>query len=151
MPDKIITDEPQFNYQEQPYSTPPLFPQGKTQVLGLDYNIAALLCYLPFGFIAAIIFLSTEPTDNRFVRFHAIQSLLVTAAWTGLFILLSILSTVFANIPFVGWVFTLILIPIYLIAGIAPLVLMVVLAIKAYHKEMWQVPFIGPYAQRLAD
>ena len=56
--------------------------EGKTQTGQLDFKMAAAACYLPFSFIhliAAGIFLATEPKEHRFVRFHAIQSLLVFA------------------------------------------------------------------------
>ncbi|MCA9490160.1 MAG: hypothetical protein KC621_09555 [Myxococcales bacterium] len=60
--------------------------EGKTQTGQLDFKMAAAACYLPFSFIhliAAGIFLATEPKEHRFVRFHAIQSLLVFALLFG--------------------------------------------------------------------
>ena len=42
---------------------------------GLTENVAGLLCYI-LGWITGIIFLILEP-DNKFVRFHAIQSIIV--------------------------------------------------------------------------
>ena len=42
---------------------------------GLQENIAALLSYLGW-WITGIVFLLLEP-DNKFVRFHAIQSILL--------------------------------------------------------------------------
>ena len=42
---------------------------------GLDQNIAAALTYA-LGWITGAIFLLTEPS-NKFVRFHALQSLIV--------------------------------------------------------------------------
>lgn len=49
---------------------------GKTSI-GLDANIAAMLCYIPLCFvnlIFSIILVVTEKT-NKFVRFHAFQSI----------------------------------------------------------------------------
>src|SRR5215471_17814780 len=59
-------------------------PGGKTQTLGLDNNVAALLCYLPAclccaDLIFSILWLATEPKENRFLRFHALQGLLLFA------------------------------------------------------------------------
>jgi len=42
--------------------------------LDLDENMAGLLCYIG-GWITGIIFLVLEK-ENKFVRFHALQSLL---------------------------------------------------------------------------
>ena len=42
---------------------------------GLDENVAGLLCYI-LGWITGIVFLVIEP-DNKFVRFHALQSIIV--------------------------------------------------------------------------
>src|SRR2546423_14232566 len=62
------------------YGGPP--PENKTKTLGFKYNVAALLCYLPtclccLNVIFGIIWLATEPKENRFVRFHAMQGLLL--------------------------------------------------------------------------
>ena len=49
------------------YTTPPA-TQGKTKVLGLDYSVAGLLCYLPIccvNLIISIIWLATEPKEKR--------------------------------------------------------------------------------------
>ncbi len=53
-------------------------PGGKTS-LGLESNVGAMLCYIAniiccLGVILAVIFLVTEK-ENRFVKFHAVQSL----------------------------------------------------------------------------
>jgi uncharacterized membrane protein len=50
---------------------------------GLQPNIAAALAYLG-GFITGIIFLVIDPFKaDRFVRFHAFQSILFNVAWVG--------------------------------------------------------------------
>ena len=46
---------------------------GKTSV-GLQANVAGLLCYL-VGWITGLIFFLIEK-ENKFVRFHALQSLI---------------------------------------------------------------------------
>ena len=42
---------------------------------GLEDNIAGLLCYVA-GWVSGLIFLLIE-TENKFVRFHAVQSIIV--------------------------------------------------------------------------
>lgn len=127
---------------------PPLLPAGKTQVLGIDYNIAGLLCYVPFGFIAALVFLFTEPKESKFVRFHALQSLLLGAALIALSMILSFVTGFIGAIPGLGWIVALLMIPLSLVVCVGTLVLAVWLIIKAYQHEMWQIPIIGPYAER---
>ena len=47
---------------------------AKKTVLGISENLEAVLCYA-LGWITGLIFLLLEK-DNRFVRFHALQSLI---------------------------------------------------------------------------
>ena len=63
---------------------------GKSS-LGLDPNVAALLSYLG-GFVSGIIIFVLEK-DNKFVRFHAMQSLILFGA---LFVLqIALVFTIF--------------------------------------------------------
>jgi uncharacterized membrane protein len=60
--------------------------EGKTKTGALDFKMAAAACYLPFSFIhliAAGVFLASEPKEHRFVRFHAVQSLILFAVFFG--------------------------------------------------------------------
>src|SRR6476661_7420661 len=75
---------------------------GKTSS-GFDANVAAALSYL-VGFVTGIIFLLVEK-DDRFVRFHAMQSTILFAGIVAIDILLQIvpilgaLVVVFVVIP----------------------------------------------------
>ena len=44
---------------------------------GFDENLAGALCY-GLGWVTGLVFFATEP-ENSFVRFHAMQSMLVFA------------------------------------------------------------------------
>jgi uncharacterized membrane protein len=60
--------------------------EGKTKTGELDFKMAAAACYMPMMFIhllAAVVFLAAEPKEHRFVRFHAVQSLLLAAFFIG--------------------------------------------------------------------
>lgn len=105
---------------------------GKTST-GLQPNVAALLSYLA-GFVTGIIFFVIEK-DNKFVRFHAFQSLVL---FGGLFVVQMVL------------VFTIVLIILVPILNIATLILWVVLMIKAYNGEMFKLPVIGDMAEKNA-
>lgn len=102
---------------------------------GLDQNIAGLLCYL-VGFVTGIIFLLIEK-ENRFVRFHAIQSI---AAWVVLFVLSFVLSV----IPFIGWMIAFFITPAYFI-------LWIYLMVKAYQNTWFKLPFVGDFAEKQLD
>lgn len=99
---------------------------------GLEQNIAGFLCYLG-GFITGVIFLFIEK-ENRFVRYHAIQSILVTAA-------LLILSLVLTIIPVIGWIISLLLIPVYFI-------LWIYMMFKAYKNTWFKFPIVGDIAEK---
>ena len=104
---------------------------GSTDI-GMQANLAALLCYV-LGFITGLIFFLIEK-KNKFVRFHAMQSILFSAS-------IVILNIVFGFIP----VLNLILIPL---VSLAAMVLWIVLLIKAYQGEEFKLPIIGDIAEK---
>jgi uncharacterized membrane protein len=99
---------------------------------GLQPNVAGLLCYL-VGFVTGIVFLIIEK-ENKFVRFHAMQSVI-------LFGFLFVLQIVLSFIPFIGWI----LMPI---VGIAGLILWILLMFKAYNGETYKLPVVGDMAEK---
>jgi uncharacterized membrane protein len=100
---------------------------------GLKPNIAALLCYL-LGWITGLIFFLIE--KNKFVRFHAMQSIVVFGA-------LSVVQIVLTMIPILGWA----LIPVVTVVG---LILWIVLMVKAYQGEKLKLPLAGDIAEKNA-
>jgi len=104
---------------------------GKSST-GMQPNVAGLLCYL-VGFVTGIVFIIIEK-ENKFVRFHAMQSIFV---FGGLFVLQIILSF----IPFIGWLFGILI-------SILGLILWILLMIKAYNGEMYKLPFVGDMAEQ---
>jgi uncharacterized membrane protein len=109
-------------------------PAPKTST-GLQENVAGLLCYV-LGWVTGIIFLILEK-DNKFVRFHAIQSIVVFGAYT-------VLSIIFGWIPIVGWVLNTVI-------GIAAFILWVILMVKAYQGNMYKLPVSGDIAAKQAE
>ena len=99
--------------------------------IGIDANIAAALSYL-VGFVTGIIFLVVEK-ENRFVRFHAMQSTLVFAAIVVIDILVNV-------VPFLGA-----LVVVFVIAP-ASAVLWLLLMFKAYQGEEFKLPLVGQMA-----
>jgi len=106
---------------------------AKTDV-GLEENIAGLLCYV-LGWVSGIVFLILEP-KNKFVRYHAIQSIIVFGAIT-------IASAILSWIPVVGIFFGWIL-------SLLALILWIVLMVRAYQGKKYKLPVSGDLAEKWA-
>jgi uncharacterized membrane protein len=122
-------------------------PTGGQSDLGMAPNVGGLLCYVPcciglvFSVVAAIV-----EKRNRFVRFHAFQSLLLHGgalvlwlALMGVQIALGVvgLGAVGLLLHLFGWV-----------VGVAFLGLTIFLMIKANANEEFELPVIGPMARQ---
>jgi uncharacterized membrane protein len=108
---------------------------------GMTDNLAAALSYI---WIVGLIFLLIEPYNkNRFVRFHAFQSVFYGVAWMILWFGIHI---VFAIMPFLG----LLILPIYALIGLGGFVYWLFLAFKAYNNEQYKIPVIGDMAAKQA-
>lgn len=121
---------------------------GKT-ALGLDSNIGAMLCYMPLcgiSLIYSIIVLVTDKT-NKNVRFHAFQSLLLTAAYiVGIFVVVAV-GGVLIGVTGSGILGSLVgLIYVILILGF--LILMILGCVKAFQNSSYKLPVIGDMADK---
>lgn len=105
----------------------------KKSSTGLDENIAGLLCYL-VGVFSGLVFFIIEK-ESRFVRFHALQSLITFGA-------LFVLYIVLAWIPFGGI--------ISMLVGLLQFVLWAFMMYKAYQGEMFKLPIVGDIAEKNA-
>jgi uncharacterized membrane protein len=111
---------------------------------GLAPNLAGALSYL-LGPVTGIVFLLLEK-ENRFVRFHAAQSVVVGVAMVVVSIGLTILSTILAVVPVIGWVIGLLL---SLVLGLGCFALWLLLMFQAYMGKEWELPVVGPQARKL--
>jgi len=78
----------------------------KTKLFDIDNNIAAALAYVPLvgaNIIFSIVWLVTEPKSNRYLRRHAIQSLVLNVGFVGLHIVLTLIGFTLGVIPFLGF------------------------------------------------
>lgn len=119
---------------------------GKTST-GMQANIAGLLCYVLLWITGLVFFLIEK--ENKFVRFHAAQSIVVFGALTVLQIAIGIfvgLLTVI-HLYFLIPIFTL----LYPLIGLATLVLWIILMVKAYQGEMFKLPIAGDMADKMAN
>ena len=99
---------------------------------GLKKNTAGALAYV-LGPITGVIFLILE--KDPFVRFHAMQSIVV-------FITLFVLQWVLG--------LTVILLVLVPLVGILSFVLWLMCIYKAWMGEEWEVPLLGKFARKLA-
>lgn len=107
---------------------------------GLEENVAGLLSYV-LGWITGLIFFLIEK-DSKFVRFHAMQSIVVFGAIAVVQIILSIL----AMIPFIGFIFNIISWLVWVLA----VVLWIILMVNAYQGKKMKMPWAGDIAQKHA-
>lgn len=104
----------------------------KKTITGLDDNIEALLCYVVF-WVTGLMFLILE-RENKFVRFHAAQSL---ATFLPLFVIWVLL----AWIPVLGTV-------VSLLIRLLALVLWVLLMFTAFQGKRFKLPWAGNFAEK---
>jgi uncharacterized membrane protein len=107
---------------------------GKTSI-GMEPNIAALLSYVLF-FVSGIVFYIIEK-KNKFVRFHAMQSIIVFA----FFFVAHFVFGVLYIIPFLGRI-------LYNLFLIFELVVWIVLMVKAFQGDMFKLPVVGDIADK---
>jgi uncharacterized membrane protein len=111
-------------------------------------NVAGLVAYV-LGFITGIFMLVSEPyKSDKFVRFHALQSIFVSGVYLLVIIGWSLLSSMFLTvgfgamwrIVFLGW----------WVVRLAFFALWLFLMYKAYNNERFALPIIGPIAKKHA-
>lgn len=141
----------QPGYQQPGYQQPP-YGQGQQQYgyqsgaaasgptsMGMQPNVAAGLSYL-LGWVTGLIFFLMEK-QNRFVRFHAMQSILFFGGLTVLSILVNILSGIGIPLIFVlGYLINLV--------GFAG---WIILLINGFQGKYFKLPYIGDYAEKYAN
>jgi uncharacterized membrane protein len=115
---------------------------------GLQANAAGALAYLA-GIITGIIFLLIEPyKSDRFVRFHAFQSIFFNVAWTGLWIVWMIAGLVLSAVT--KGLFFFLQLPIDLLLMVGGFALWAFLMYSAYQGKMTKLPVIGALAAKQA-
>jgi uncharacterized membrane protein len=106
--------------------------KGKSET-GLESNVAGLLCYV-LGWVSGLVFFLIERKD-KFVRFHAIQSMIVFGA-------INLAYFIVFRIPYIwviGWIF-----------WAFGVVLWIVLMVRAYQGQKPKMPIAGDIAAKNA-
>lgn len=127
-----------------PLTTPPGGgPKDKT-AMGMEGNLASALGY-PIGIIALVLVIIEK--ENRFARFHALQSLLLHVAWVAVFIVVGIFFAILTAISDFLGILGMIFFPILLLVYLASLLFC---AYKAYQGEMFKLPVVGDISANFA-
>jgi uncharacterized membrane protein len=112
---------------------------------GLPPNLAAALACVPL--VGGIVFLVLEKKD-QFVRFYAMQSVILGGLSIACSISLQIVSWFFASIPFVGRLFAVLLGLVGMIVGLACFVAWLITTSKAFTGKEWEIPYLGKIARQ---
>jgi uncharacterized membrane protein len=127
---------------------------GKS-ALGLDGNVAAALGY-PIAIIAIICLVMEK--ENRFVKFHALQSILIQASFIVVAIAIWILGVVLliagaaasaaTNSGALGGLAGMLFGLIWLLVVVAYIGGIILAAVKAYQGVEFKLPIIGNMAEK---
>ncbi len=109
--------------------------------MGMQPNIAAGLSYA-LGWVTGLIFFLLEK-QNRFVRFHAMQSILFFGGLTVIQIILGVIG----HFPLIG----LLTFPLGSLLWLFGVVMWIVLMIFGFQGKYFKLPIIGDYAEQYAN
>ncbi len=133
--EQLYGSQQDYGYQ-QPYFAPPAgysSPYERTS-MGRGARTAGWLSYLG-GWVTGLIFLLLK-RENRFVRFHAMQSLIFFGA-------MSMVTAVFSQIPLLGFIGDGL--------GFVSFICWIVLMVAAARGRYYKLPIIGDYAEKWAN
>lgn len=130
---------------DRPVESAQRHPDPTSTGSGITPNMAGALSYF-LGALSGILFLVID-RDRPFVRFHAMQSIVLTVAWFGAWVVLSVLGLVLGAVPVIGWLVSMLL---SLALGVLGFLLWLYLMFRAYSGDEWELPVVGEYARRFA-
>lgn len=125
--------------------TPVTPPESQKTSSGLEQNTAALLCYL-FTWVTGLIFFLIEK-ENKYVRFHAMQAILLGVAIIVIWVILFVVDIVLGQIPILGGILATLL---SIAFWVGSLIVWILMMVKAYQGERYKLPVIGDIAERNA-
>lgn len=132
---------------DAPNTTAPSSSPGDKTGMGLDANIAALLAYV-LTWVTGLVFFLIEK-ENRLVRFHAMQAILLGAAWTIVIIMFSIIGMTLSMMHL--GLLNILFIPVRLLFWLGFLGSWIFCMIKAFKGEWFKLPIIGEMAAKIAN
>ncbi len=125
--------------------------QNQKSALGLDANITALLGYI-IGIVAIVLIFIEK--DNKFVRFHAFQSVFLVVAYIACIIGMMILGAIVLGVSMasstLGSILGLLMMLLWFAVIFGFLGAIIYCAIKAYGGNQFKLPVIGNLAEKYA-
>ena len=133
-------------------SSQPPAQAGKSST-GLDENIAALLSYV-FGWVSGLIFFLIEK-DSRLVRFHAMQSILLSAAAIVIGIVFWIVAVVSSLVVsyisgILGGIVWIVMMLAGFLIGLGIVIGAIICLVKAFQGQYFKLPVIGNFAEKFS-
>ena len=138
-------------------------PASNSPLGSMDPKVAAALSYI---WIVGVIFFIMEK-ENKFVRFHALQSILFGVVNTVVMFVLAIVATILTVVFSIGAaaaasgggggiasLISLLVWGIWLIfwlVGLAMFAGLIYAAVKAYQGQTFKLPFIGNQAEKMVN
>ena len=114
-------------------------------IAGMTSNVAGALAYI-LGFITGIIFLVLEQYKNdRFVRFHAMQSIFYSVACI---VIMMVWGFVWSALFAITGSFSLILTPVWILLRLGMFIYWLYLMYQAYNNREYRIPFLGDLAAK---
>jgi len=110
--------------------------------LDLDPEVAAAISYLFLPWMGLAILLADE--DDEFVRFHALQSIILSIAFTVVYMVL--FGVVFAFSALTLGFGVILAIPLLFALSAAIFGYDLYVAYRAYEGDRYEVPYVGTYA-----
>jgi uncharacterized membrane protein len=132
-------------------------PPGGQASIGMDANLASMLCYLTMiccglGIILSLVFFFMEKT-SRLLRFHAMQALMYGGVWIVVGIAFRILMSI--NVIALGDTLGVLgywgLLLVRMLVALVLLIFLVLAAIKAYQGQYYKLPIIGNFAWKIVN
>jgi len=143
-----------------PYSPPPETPgeaPGGKASIGMDANVASMLCYLTMiccglGIVLSLVFFFMEKT-SRLLRYHAMQALLYGGVWIVVGVAFRILAMLVgvALGDTIGVMAFWGLLMVRLVVALVLLVFLILAAIKAYQGQYYKLPILGNIAWNIVN
>jgi len=139
--------------QNPPVQTGPGGDVNAKTALGLDANLGAAIGY-PIGILAIVIFIMEK--ENRFARFHALQSILYHVAAFVIFIVIGIILGILAAVlsyisPSLGFIVGILIWLGYLVALLVYVAGALFCAFKAYGGASMSLPVIGGMTEKILN
>ena len=113
---------------------------------GLPRHIAAGLACV-FSIVGGVVFLVLDRRDP-FVRFWALQSILLGAVALAVGLLLAAAGPLLGWLPLIGGVLVFLLKVAYWVFQVAWVVVYFVCLIRAFSGQEWEIPVLGAFARK---